>query len=197
VRQNVNKRLGTGLFVNASFDYQWRKDLRQAATNSGSPSPSNSNLNSDPIGIVGAGGSMYFAQVFPAVGALQKTTTSDAHVSACYEFKYDIGAAVNYSGQSGWPYARLITTKLPNAGNVAFFSSDLSNARNDTIQLLAFRIDKSFTIQGVKLTGMFDLFNALNTNAVTNFNIVNGSKFNLINATVDPRTAQIGLRLSF
>jgi hypothetical protein len=193
----VNKRIGTGLFVNGSFDYQWRKDLRQAATNSGSPSPSNSNLNSDPIGIVGAGGSMYFAQVFPTVGALQNTRTWDTHVSARYEFKYDIGAAVNYSGQSGWPYARIITTSLPDAGNVAFFSSDLSNARNDTIQLLAFRIDKSFTIQGVKLTGMFDLFNALNTNAVTNFNIVNGSKFNLINATVDPRTAQIGLRVSF
>jgi hypothetical protein len=193
----VNKRFGTGLFVNASFDYQWRKDLRQAATNSGSPSPSNSNLNSDPIGIVGAGGSMYFAQVFPTVGALQNTRTWDTHVSARYEFKYDIGAAVNYSGQSGWPYARIITTSLPGAGNVAFFSSDLRNARNDNIQLLAFRVDKSFTIQGVKLTGMFDLFNALNTNAVTNFNIVNGSKFNLINATVDPRTAQIGLRVSF
>jgi hypothetical protein len=193
----VNKRIGTGLFVNGSFDYQWRKDLRQAATNSGSPSPSNSNLNSDPIGIVGAGGSMYFAQVFPTVGALQNTRTWDTHVSARYEFKYDIGAAVNYSGQSGWPYARIITTSLPGAGNVAFFSSDLRNARNDNIQLLAFRVDKSFTIQGVKLTGMFDLFNALNTNAVTNFNIVNGSKFNLINATVDPRTAQIGLRVSF
>jgi len=193
----VNKRFGSGLFVNASYDYQWRKDLRQAANNSGSPSPSNSNLNSDPIGTVGAGGSMYFAQVFPSVGALQKTTTWDAHLSARYEFKYDIGVAVNYSGQSGWPYARIITAKLPNAGNVAFFSSDLDNARNDNIQLLAIRLDKSFTINKVKITGMLDLFNALNTNAVTNFNIVNGSKFNLINATVDPRTAQVGLRLSF
>ncbi len=192
-----NKRFGNSLFVNASYDYQWRDDLRQAATNSGAPSPSNSNLNSDPIGTVGAGGSMYFAQVYPVVGALQKTTTWDAHVSARYEFKYDIGAAVNYSGQSGWPYARIITAKLPNAGNVAFFSDNLDNARNDNIHLLALRIDKSFTFSGVKLTGMFDLFNVLNTNAVTNFNLVNGSKFNLINATVDPRTAQVGLRLSF
>ena len=104
---------------------------------------------------------------------------------------------MNYSGQSGWPYARIITAKLPNAGNVAFFSDDLDTARNDNIQLLALRVDKSFTINHVKLTGMLDLFNALNTNAVTNFNIVNGSKFNLINATVDPRTFQVGLRLSF
>jgi hypothetical protein len=203
----LNKRFGTGLFVNASFDYQWRNDLRQAATNAGSPSPSNSNLNSDPIGVVGAGGSMYFAQVYPGVAALQKTTIWDAHVSARYEFKYDIGAAVNYSGQAGWPYAPVITLSgkasatnpgaLPNAGNVAFFASDLSNARNDNIHLLAFRVDKSISFGTYKVTGMFDLFNVLNTNAVTNFNLVNGKNYNLINATVDPRTAQVAIRLSF
>ena len=44
---------------------------------------------------------------------------------------------------------------------------------------------------------IFDLFNVLNTNAVTNFNLGNGSKFNLINATVDPRTAQVAIRLEF
>ena len=195
---SFNKRFGKGLFVNTAFGYQWRDDLRQAANNSGAPSPSNSNLSSDPIGIVGAANSMYFAQVFPTVGALQKTTTWEAHVSARYQFQYDIGAAVNYSGQSGWPYARIITGTLPNAGNVAFFSTDLSNNRNDNIHLLAFRVDKSVKLGGTaKLTGIFDLFNVLNTNAVTNFNLVNGSKFNLINATVDPRTAQVAIRLEF
>jgi hypothetical protein len=193
-----NKRFGQGLFLNTSFDYQWRDDLRAAANNSGAPNPSNSNLSSDPIGIVGAAGSMYFAQVFPSVGALQKTTTWDAHVSARYQFKYDIGAAVNYSGQSGWPYARVITGTLPNAGNVAFFASDLSANRNDNIQLVGFRVDKSFKLGGTaKITGIFDLLNAINTNAVTNFNLSNGSKYNLINATVDPRTAQVAIRLEF
>jgi hypothetical protein len=196
-----NKRFGSGLFVNTSFDYQWRNDLRQAASNSGAPSPSNSALNSDPIGTVGAGGSMYFAQVFPTVSALQKTTTWDAHVSARYQFPWDIGAAVNYSAQAGWPYARVIvlsgTRALPNAGNAAFFQNDLSDARNDNIHLLAFRVDKSFTINGYKITGMLDLFNVLNTNAVTNFNLANGTRFNQINAAVDPRTAQVAIRLSF
>jgi hypothetical protein len=193
----VNKRFGAGLFINVSYDYQWRNDLRQAASNSGSPSSSNSNLNSDPISVVLPGGSMYFAQVYPAVGALQKTTTWDAKVSARYEFKWDFGAAVNYSGQSGWPYARIITARLPNAGSVAFFADNLSTARNDNIHLLAFRLDKTVTVSKVKITGMFDLYNVLNTNAVSNFNIVNGSKFNLINATVDPRTAAVGIRLAF
>src|SRR5262249_37859982 len=157
----------------------------RAASNSGSPTPSNSPLNSDPIDVVPPGSSIYFAQVYPAVAALQKTTTWAAHISGRYELPYQIGLGVNYSNQSGWPYARIITASLPNAGNVAFFSSDLSNTRSDNIQLLAFRLDKSVKVPGgMKLTAMFDLFNVLNTNAVTNFNIVNGSKFNLINATV-------------
>jgi hypothetical protein len=192
-----NKRFGAGLFLNANFDYQWRSDLRQAASNSGAPSPSNSALNSDPIGVVTGAGSMYFAQVYPAVGPLQKTTTWDAKLSARYQFKYDIGLAGTYSSQSGWPYARVITATLPNAGNVGFFEQDLKNNRADDIHLLALRVDKSVRLGGVKLTGMFDLFNVLNTNAVTNFNVVNGTRFNQINATVDPRTAQVALRVQF
>ena len=184
-----NKRFGAGLFLNSSFDYQWRKDLR-------SPSASNSNLSSDPIGTVGGAGSIFFAQVY-SVAPLQSTTTWIGHVSARYQFKYDVGLAVNYSTQSGWPYARTINVSLPNSGSNTFFMEDLSNNRADTISLLAFRLDKAITIQRFKITGMFDLFNVLNTNAATNFNIANGSRFNQINATVDPRTAQVGIRLEF
>ena len=125
------------------------------------------------------------------------TTTWIGHLSARYQFKYDIGAAVNFSSQSGWPYSRTINVSLPNSGSNTFFSQDLSSNRADTISLLAFRLDKTITIQRFKVTGMFDLFNVLNTNAVTNFNIANGSRFNQINATVDPRTAQVGIRLEF
>jgi hypothetical protein len=32
---------------------------------------------------------------------------------------------------------------------------------------------------------------------VTNFNIANGARFNQINATVDPRTFQLGFRVEF
>jgi hypothetical protein len=77
----------------------------------------------------------------------------------------------------------------------------LSNARADNVHQLAFRVDKSFTFGTYKVTGkvtgIFDLFNVFNTNAVTNFNLVNGKNYNLINATVDPRTAQIAVRVTF
>jgi outer membrane receptor protein involved in Fe transport len=184
-----NKRFGAGLFLNSNFDYQWRKDLRN-------PSASNSNLSSDPIGTIGGAGTIFFAQVY-STSPLQSTTVWDAKASARYQFKYEIGVAANYSAQAGWPYARTINVSLPNSGSNTFFSQDLSNNRADTISLLNLRLDKGITISRFKITAMFDLFNVLNTNAVTNFNIANGSRFNQINATVDPRTAQVSFRLEF
>ncbi len=186
---SFNKRFGAGLFFNSNFDYQWRNDLRN-------PAASNSNLNSDPIGVVSTGGSIYFAQVF-STAAIQSTSVWDAKASARYQFKGDIGLAANYSAQAGWPYARTINVSLPNSGSNTFFSEDLSNNRADTISTLSLRIDKGIQIKRFKVTAMFDLFNVLNTNAVTNFNIANGARFNQINATVDPRTAQVSFRLEF
>ena len=48
-----------------------------------------------------------------------------------------------------------------------------------------------------RFTVIADLFNALNSNAVTNFNLLNGTQFNRIIAPLDPRTAMLGLRFEF
>ncbi|HVZ20274.1 MAG TPA: hypothetical protein VG871_04390, partial [Vicinamibacterales bacterium] len=178
------KRFQKALFLNASLDLQRRSDRR-------SPSTSNDPLNADPIGI-GA-----YLNPYPNVSNRQKTSTWATHVQARYVFRYDIGLAVNYTGQSGWPYARVITVTLPNAGSTSFFADNLSSNRSDNIHLLALRVDKSIPVRPVKVTVMFDLFNVLNSNAVTNFNLLNGTNFNRINATVDPKTAQVALRVEF
>jgi outer membrane receptor protein involved in Fe transport len=181
----LTKRFARGLFLNGSVDLQKRSDLR-------SPATSNDPLNADPVGIA------TYLNAYPSVSNRQKTSTWATHAQARYVFKYDIGVAVNYSGQSGWPYARTITVTLPNAGSTTFFSENLSNNRSDNIQLLALRFDKAVRMPGgVKVTGMLDVFNVLNTNAVTNFNLSNGANYNKINATVDPRTLQVGFRVEF
>lgn len=46
------------------------------------------------------------------------------------------------------------------------------------------------------MTAMFDLYNALNANPVTNFNLRNDD-FGHVIAVLDPRVAQVGLRLAF
>ncbi len=178
------KRFGSGLFIQGSYDYQWRDELRN---NSGSTSP----LNSDPLGV------SYFQNVYPSVTNQQKTTNWQGRLMGRYTFKYDIGAAINLRAQSGYGYARLITASLPNAGTSTFFMENISNNRSPAVPILDLRIDKAFRVNRYKATVMLDLFNAMNSNAVTNFFLNNGANFNRIIATLDPRTAQLAFRFEF
>ena len=193
-----NKRFRTGLFIQASYDYQWRNELRgnSSFTNTNTMNPSTSPLNSDtmPIG--------YYMDINPAVGNRQQSTNWQGRAIARYEFKHDIGAAVNLRAQSGFAYSTILTASLPNAGSTRFFAENIDNNRSDTTPILDFRVDKAFRFGNrYRITGMFDLFNTLNSNAVTNFVFTSGSNatngFNKIIATLDPRTAQVGIRFDF
>ena len=97
-------------------------------------------------------------------------------------------------------FARIIsdgtTTPVLNATPAPFFVEDLDNNRSDNVHLLNFRVDKAFQVGKIKITGMFDLYNVLNTNPVTNFNLYSGG-FGDIIAVLDPRVAQLGFRVEF
>ena len=179
-----NKRFRGGLFIQSSFDYQWRDELR---ANTASTSP----LNSDPMGVG------YFQNAYPAVSNRQESTNWQGRLIGRYVFPYTIGFAVNLRTQSGYGYSRLISTPLPNAGTVTFLADNIKNSRSDTTALLDLRLDKAFKFDRYKVTLMADLFNTLNSNAVTNFFLANGTNYNRIIATLDPRTAMLGARFEF
>jgi hypothetical protein len=186
-----NKRLSSRFFMQSSFDYQWRDELRSAdIDNWGSTSP----LIADPIGVG------YFLNPNPAVSNRQETTVYHLAAMGRYVFPMDVGFAANYRFQSGFPYSRIIpdatTTPTLNATPAPFFVEDLKNNRSDSAHLLNFRVDKAFTIRRAKITAMFDLYNVLNSNPVTNFNLYNGG-FGDVIAVLDPRVAQVGFRLEF
>ena len=84
-----------------------------------------------------------------------------------------------------------------NAGSTRFYDQDIQNNRSETVPILDFRIDRAFKIGKYKVTGMFDAFNVSNSNAVTNFNLINGTAYNQVIATLDPRTMQFGVRFDF
>ena len=193
-----NKRFGTGLFLQSSFDYQWRDEQRGGGGLGGSVSftntlraPSTSPLDSDPMRIG------FFNNPYPTVPNRQKSTNWQGRAMARYVFPFDIGAAANLRVQSGFAYARIYQASLPLAGTVRFFAENIENNRSETVPILDLRADKAFTIGRYRFTAMADLFNSLNSNAATNFNLVNGAAFNQIIAALDPRTFQIGLRFAF
>jgi hypothetical protein len=180
----LNKRFPNGLFVQGSFDYQWRDELR-ANTASNSP------LDSDPLNV------NYFQNVYPTVPNRQSSTNWQGRLLGRYQFANDFGAAVNWRVQSGWAYARLVSVPLPNAGTQVFFLENIDTNRSHKAALLDLRVDKSFRFGRYRLMVMGDLFNVTNSNAVTNFNLSNGANYGRINATLDPRTAMIGARFDF
>ena len=59
------------------------------------------------------------------------------------------------------------------------------------------RPEQHLPIGRTRVVAMLDLFNTLNSNQVSNFQIVNGASFNRIVATLDPRTVMTGIRFEF
>ncbi|OFW36633.1 MAG: hypothetical protein A3J29_24035 [Acidobacteria bacterium RIFCSPLOWO2_12_FULL_67_14b] len=185
IQVGFTKRFGSGFFIQSSFDYQWRDELRQN-------SATNSPLNSDPLGV------NYFQNVFRDVANRQQSTNWQARLMGRYVFPYDVGFAANFRAQSGWQWARLVSATLPNAGTQVFFIEDINNNRSDRVALVDLRWDKSFRFATrYRALLMADLFNVMNSNAVINFNLSNGANFNRINATLDPRTFMVGVRFDF
>ena len=78
-----------------------------------------------------------------------------------------------------------------------FFIEPIENNRSDTVTIVDLRFDKAFRFGRYRASVLVDVFNALNSNAVTNFNLLNGAQFNRIIAPLDPRTAMLGFRFEF
>ena len=183
----LNKRFPNGLFFQSSFDYQWRDELRRGDSASTSP------LTADPI----ATGYNANGESFRDVTNRQDSTNWSARLLGRYVFPLEIGLGTNVRMQSGWPYARRISFSLPNAGTATVFQENINNNRSDTITIVDFRLDKTFKVDRFNFSVVADLFNALNSNAVSNFNLSNGSQYDRIIATLDPRTFQLAFRFSF
>jgi Carboxypeptidase regulatory-like domain len=179
-------------FVQTSFDYQWRDDLRSPLDVSTSP------LSADPIGI------NFMLTPNPAAPNRQKTTTYHFQFLGRYTFPYQVAFAANFRYQSGFPFAPIVPDGVTSPGlnlsnfGAPFFTQNLDQNRSDNVALLNFRLDKSVAVgKKAKITGMLDIYNALNVDAVTNFNLGLGSSYKRVIATLDPRVFQVGARLEF
>ncbi len=186
------KRSGR-FFFQASGNYQWRNELRSAdITDFGANSP----LNTDPI------------QVYPqqspnpAAPNRQQTTMYGIQMSGHYTFAYDIGLGINDRYQSGFNYSPIVPSGAVNLNvcnnECSFFTQNLSQNRSDNVNLLNIRVDKAFPLQGrMKATLMLDVYNVLNADPVTNFNLALGPSYKSVIAVLDPRVFQMGFRFEF
>jgi hypothetical protein len=193
---SAQRRFRGGLFVQGGFDYQWRDEIRSPGTVA---TPiSTSPLNTDPIPVYSFG-STYPLNYSADVPNRQPNTNWQARLLGRYELPVaGIGVGGNVRVQSGYPWAPVANVRLNNAGTVNVFTENIENRRSDTTGIVDLRLDKSIALpKGAKFTAMLDLYNLMNSNAVTNFFISSGATYNRIIAALNPRTMQIGLRVTF
>ena len=114
-----------------------------------------------------------------------------------YVFPYGIGLSGSWKVQSGRNWGRVLSVRLPSAGTENVRVEPVDANRAPTVSIVDIRAAKKFTIRGVKLEGMVDIFNALNSGTVLNFRTTTGSTFREVLAILDPRIVRFGVRVDF
>ncbi len=181
-----NRRMRGNFFFNASFDYQWRNEMRSPS------SEGTSNLSADPIQVY------WFPEYNRDVTLLQKNTNWNFQTQARYILPYEVGLAGTFRYVAGWPWAPVHRLPLANVGTQPFFLENIDQNRSDNVALLDIRLDKTFNLTDkFRVSGFFDIYNVFNSNPETNFIIRTGGSFDNIIEWIQGRTFKIGARFQF
>jgi hypothetical protein len=188
----LNRRFHGKWLLLTSFEHTWADDFRGTTTGTTALDVVRQATNA----ITGAGNVM--SQPNRRRLGRQETTYWNYKVLGRYVFPYDVGVSGSYKLQSGYNWGRNTSVTLPNAGSESILMEPLSSNRTANVHILDFRGEKGFRIPGAgKVTGMMDLFNAINANPITGFRTVTGTRFKELIAVLDPRAARFGIRWDF
>ena len=105
-----NRRFRSDFFFNTSFDYQTRDEMVRASGET--TSPLTLRIRSIAPGIPAYN---------TAIGQTQDTTNWNFRAAGRYEAPREVGIALTYRHQSGWPFAPIHRVSLPNVGTQPFF----------------------------------------------------------------------------
>ncbi|HUQ87060.1 MAG TPA: carboxypeptidase regulatory-like domain-containing protein [Vicinamibacterales bacterium] len=157
------------------------------------------------------GGSHTWAHDFPGnypnnpnVPFDEDTTRWDFKLSGTYEAPYGLRVSPLVRHQAGANFARQLTVGagLATAAGAIFNGTinvePLSTNRHDNITVFDVRIDRGFNLPGgLKVRGIFDMFNITNSNAAETRTITTGTAYLRPTAVLAPRTMRIGARVNF
>ncbi|OLC48328.1 MAG: hypothetical protein AUH43_09710 [Acidobacteria bacterium 13_1_40CM_65_14] len=182
----LNRRFHDTWLLLTSFETTWANDFRGTTTGLGS------------LDVVRQSTAFQWEPNRRRLGR-QETSFWNYKVLGRYVFPYDFGVSGSYKLQSGYNWARNTSVALPGgAGSESVLMEPLNSNRTANVHILDFRVEKGFRLGVVgKVTGMLDLFNALNQNPVTGFRTVTGARFKEVIAVLDPRAARFGIRWDF
>jgi hypothetical protein len=188
----LNRRFHGKWLLLTSFEHTWAEDFRNTTTGTTSLDV----VRQATTGLSGATNVM--SQPNRRRLGRQETTYWNYKVLGRYVLPYDFGVSGSYKLQSGYNWARNTSVMLPNAGSESILMEPLDSNRTKNVHIVDFRVEKGVRLRGAgKVTGMMDLFNALNANPITGFRTVTGARFKELIAVLDPRAARFGIRWDF
>ena len=181
----LNRRFHDKWLLMTSFEQTWANDFRGTTTGTGA------------LDVVRQGTS-YLWQPNRRRFGQQESSFWNYKVIGRYVFPYEFGVSGSYKLQSGYNWGRNTSVALPNAGSESVLMEPVNANRTKNVHIVDFRVEKGIKIgRGGKVTGMMDLFNALNQNPIVGFRTVTGSRFKEVISVLDPRAARFGIRWDF
>jgi hypothetical protein len=114
-----------------------------------------------------------------------------------YNLPWDVGVSGSWKVQSGQQYGRTVSVAFPGDSTQTVRVEPITANRFPTVSILDFRLDKSFHLGRYgRLTGMVDVFNALNAGTVISLRTTTVN-FKEVTEILDPRIVRFGLRFEF
>jgi hypothetical protein len=182
----LNRRYKDKWMLLTSFEHTWANDFR-----------SNTQASTSAIEAVRHAQRFLWRPNARTFGA-QEQTWWNFKVVGRYDLGWGVGVGASYKLQSGFNWARLISVGLPNAGSESVYAEPIDTNRAPNVGILDVRLDKSFSLSRAgKLTFIADLFNATNSNVVTNFRVTSGTRFQEVISVLDPRVFRFGVRYTY
>jgi hypothetical protein len=120
-------------------------------------------------------------------------------LSGSYELPYGVSFSGKYTARAGDPLVRTLRVAgLGQGTQTAVWVQPRGEDRTEDVTKFAdIRFAKRFTVNGSRLEGTFDLFNALNANHVLNQNTGIGSTWSRPSLILTPRIVRFGLTARF
>jgi hypothetical protein len=166
----LNRRFSNGWMVLTSFGYTWRFD---------------GTANYRPAD-----------RLYLNEDGREETTIYNYKLIGRYTMPWDIGFSGSWKLQSGIQWGRTASVRFPGDGTRTVQVEPENANRAPNVSIVDFRLDKSFRIKGTRLTGMMDVFNALNYGTVTNFRQTTVN-YQEVTGILDPRIVRFGIRFEF
>jgi hypothetical protein len=184
----INRRFDRRWMLLTSFGYTWLNQIHSVTSPTGAlDSAGNRRQYSDRP-----------SQTMFGDQGRETSTTWNYKVLGRYTMPFEVGLSASWKVQSGYQWGRTTNITFPGDGAQNVRVEPVTANRAPTVSIVDFRLDKGFTVGRFgRVTGMIDVFNAMNTGTVTNFRTTTGATFKEVLAILDPRIVRFGLRWDF